>query len=166
MFLCAFLICESVLWGLSVWRTWWILFPQKLSVHCSLLSTENSLDLWGKWHEKKERFFSSVRKWKSGKGQASLSLFPFQFLRDAREIHAGSGQQHFLCGSRVETEGFALRDSSLSIKPRILSFFFTLSLQEKYTCIFVGKSRWVFVCEIEPLPGLFMASALLFPTKM
>lgn len=55
-FLCAFLICELVLWGLSVWSTWWIPFPQKLSVYCSLLSTENSLDFWGKWHEKKRDF--------------------------------------------------------------------------------------------------------------
>lgn len=102
------------------------------------------------------------------------SLF-LSFLSNSREMpgemHAGTGQQHFLCGSRVENEGFASRDSSLIINPQNLSFLFTLSLvcylslQEKYTCMLVGKSKLVFVCEIEALHSLCMASALFFPTK-
>jgi len=46
-----------------------------------------------------------------------------------------------------------------------LKFSLLFPLKEKCTCIFVGMSRNVFVCETEALPGLFMASALLFPTK-
>ncbi len=60
----------------------------------------------------------------------------------------------------VENEGFASRESSLIINPQNLSFS-----AEKYTCILVGMSKLVFVCEIEALPSLCMASALFFPNK-
>ncbi len=103
-------------------------------------STENSPDFWGKWHEK--WLFSSVR-------EVVKDSLPSAFC----------GQQHFLCGSGVENEGFASRDSSLIINPQN-----SLSMQ-KYTCILVGKSKLDFVCEIEALPSLCMASALFFPNK-
>ncbi len=62
-------------------------------------STENSPDFWGKWHEK--WLFSSVREWKSGKGQSSLT--PLFLVRcPERCTLAPGGQQHFLCGSGVE----------------------------------------------------------------
>lgn len=126
-----------------------------------VLSTENSPDFWGKWHEK--WLFSSVREWKS-LPSLPVSLFPFQLSWDARR----DARWHRAAALTVWLQG---GDSSLIINPQNLSFFFTLSLvyslslQEKYTCILVGKSKWVFVCEIEALPSLCMASALFFPTK-